>query len=156
MPATPDTDAPETILAFDYGLRRIGVAVGQQVTGSASAIATVSNRERGPDWAHIDALVGEWQPTRLVVGMPQTADGEPSSLTEAVDAFCHSLQRYALPLATVDERHSSLEAGQLLKGARRAGSRGRIAKGQIDAAAAAVIAERWLAQAHLSETGKSE
>lgn len=156
MPATPDTAPPETILAFDYGLRRIGVAVGQQVTGSASAIATVSNRAQGPDWAHIDSLVSEWQPTRLVVGMPLTADGKPGTLAPAVEAFCDALQRYRLPLARVDELYSSLEAGQLLKGARQAGARGRISKEQIDAAAAAVIAERWLAQPRLSERGESE
>lgn len=156
MPATPDTPAPETVLAFDYGLRRIGVASGQQITGSASAVATVRNGEKGPDWAHIDTLIAEWQPTRLIVGMPMHADGEPGSLADAVDAFCTGLERYGLPLETVDERHSSLEANRLLKAGRQAGTRGRIAKGQIDAAAAAVIAERWLAQTHLSERDDSE
>lgn len=144
MPATPDSRQPETILAFDFGLRRIGVAVGQQVTCSASALGTVGNGGDGPDWARIDAFIKEWQPARLVVGMPLMADGRPGSLAEPIAAFCKELGRYGLPLAIVDERHTSREAGEQLIAARRDGRRGRIARGEIDAAAAAMIAERWL------------
>jgi len=136
---------PETILAFDYGLRRIGVAVGQDVTASASPVGTVANGDNGVDHQRIRALISEWQPTTLVVGMPSHADGSPGVMTTAVEAFIEELGRYGLPVRTVDERYSSREAGQVLKKARKQGSRGRISKQDIDAAAAVFIAERYLA-----------
>ncbi len=146
MPGTPDSHLrPETVLAFDFGLRRIGVAVGQQVTQSASALDTVSNGAGGPDWARIDHLIKEWQPSRLIVGMPQTADGKPPALLEPIREFCVCLSRYQRPIETVDERYSSQAASEQLIAARRDGRRKRISKGEIDAAAAACIAERWLA-----------
>ena len=145
MPATPDLAGPRTILAFDYGLRRIGVAVGQDVTGSASPVGTVANRESGVDHEHIAALVTEWRPAALVVGMPAHADGSPSSLAGPVAAFIDELGRYGLPVATVDERYTSVEAERVLRQAREQGSRGRISKETIDSAAAVFIAERYLA-----------
>lgn len=144
------------MLAFDFGLRRIGVAVGQQVTHSASAIATVSNRDCGPDWQRIDALIKEWQPQRLIVGVPIMRDGKPGALAPAIEVFCGELQRYSLPIETIDERLSSSEASAQLKAGRRAGARGRIGKAAIDAAAAAIIAERWLAQSQLKNSADSE
>src|SRR5210317_1283310 len=68
-PGTPDLSQPRTILAFDFGLRRIGVAVGQDVTGSASPLGVVNNRETGVDFDGVAALINEWRPTLLVVGM---------------------------------------------------------------------------------------
>ncbi|MGB5740292.1 MAG: Holliday junction resolvase RuvX, partial [Woeseia sp.] len=123
MPGTPDLNAPETVLAFDFGLRRIGVAVGQQVTGSASAVSTVANREAGPDWQHIDALIKDWRPQRLIVGLPMTKEGEPGTLVPAIEAFCTALARYKLPIETIDERLSSSEASAQLKASRQAGAR---------------------------------
>ncbi len=142
MPATPD--GPETILAFDYGLRRIGVAVGQAITASASPLGVIANSETGVDERKLDELVREWRPNRLVVGLPLHADGSPGAMTDAVDAFVRQLARFDLPITTVDERHTSQEAMQALKNARQAGTRGRIRKEHIDAAAAVLIAERYL------------
>ena len=136
---------PETILAFDYGLRRIGVAVGQDVTASASPVGIIDNGDNGVDHDRIRALVSEWHPTRLVVGMPTHADGSPSAITDAVETFVDELAQYGLPISTIDERHTSREAEQALKSARQQGSRGRISKQDIDAAAAVFIAERYLA-----------
>ena len=133
-----------TILAFDFGLRRIGVAVGQDVTGSASPLGTVANRESGADHAAIAALIREWRPTTLVVGMPAHADGSPSEMQAPVEAFMKELGRYDLPVVAVDERHTSVEAERVLKEARAGGSRGRIRKEDIDSAAAVFIAERYL------------
>lgn len=146
MPATPDSgrSTPETILAFDFGLRRIGAAVGQSVTGSASPLGVVANSARGPDFDAIARLVDDWHPTRLVVGMPQRANGEPGELQAPVDAFVRQLRRFGLDVDTVDERYTSLEAEEALKNARAAGSRGRISKEAIDSAAAVLIAERFL------------
>lgn len=139
MPATP-----ETILAFDFGLRRIGVAVGQQVTASANPLAVIQNSDAGPDWTAIAELVREWQPARIIVGMPVHADGSPSQIANQVRGFIAGLARFERPVETEDERYSSLEAGQLLKSERSLGLRGRISKEMIDSAAATLIAERWL------------
>jgi len=138
------SDTPETILAFDFGLRRIGVAVGQQITASASPLACVKNGENGPDWAAIGALIRDWQPARIIVGMPTHADGTPSPIGGRVTAFAGEFARFGLPVETEDERYSSLEAEARLKSERALGLRGRISKDMIDSAAATLIAERWL------------
>ena len=144
MLATPELTAPRTILCFDFGLRRIGVAVGQDVTGSASPLGIVANRDDGVDHERIARLIEEWQPTALVVGMPAHADNSPSEMQTQVEAFVDELARYELPVATVDERYTSVEAERVLKEARAAGRRGRISKEAIDSAAAVFIAERYL------------
>jgi putative Holliday junction resolvase len=145
MRGTPDSELPETILAFDFGLRRIGVAVGQDVTGSASPLGVVPNSDAGIDHAAIGKLINEWQPSTLVVGVPLHADGSPGEMTAAVETFIEELAVYRLPIERTDERYSSIEAEQTLKNARQQGSRGRISKEDIDAAAAVFIAERYLA-----------
>ncbi|MGB5721500.1 MAG: Holliday junction resolvase RuvX, partial [Woeseiaceae bacterium] len=90
-------------------------------------------------------LINEWRPTQLVVGMPSHADGSPSDMQEPVNAFIEELARYDLPVDTIDERYTSIEAEGVLKQARAAGTRGRISKDMIDSAAAVFIAERYLA-----------
>jgi len=145
MPDTPETSVPETILAFDFGRRRIGVAVGQTITASASPLGVVSNNESGPDQDGIAALIDEWQPARLIVGMPAHADGSTSDMQNYVNVFIETLGAFKLPVDTVDERYTSVEAEAALKGARAAGTRGRISKESIDSAAAVLIAERYLA-----------
>jgi putative Holliday junction resolvase len=137
---------PETILAFDFGLRRIGVAVGQQITASASPIGVVQNGENGPDWVALGKLVRDWQPARIVVGLPVNADDTPSAITRRVQGFIGELARFGLPVETEDERYSSREAAALLKSGRSRGRRGRIGRDDIDSAAATLIAERWLSR----------
>ncbi len=138
---------PSTILAFDFGHRRIGVAVGQDITGSASPLGVIRNGESGIDRDRIAELVREWQPTTLVVGKPLHADGSDSEMTADAGRFAQSLEEYGLPVVLTDERFSSVEAERQLKEARAAGQRGRISKEDIDAAAAVTIAERYLAGA---------
>ncbi len=140
----PESRGAETIVAFDFGLRRIGIAVGQRVTGTANPVGTVTNGPDGPDHERIAAILAEWQPDRLVVGMPLHADGSPGEMTDAVARFAEDLGRYGLPVETVDERYTSQEAGAALKDARQRGSRRRIRREHVDAAAAVVIAERYL------------
>ncbi len=144
MPDTPDL-GPKTILAVDFGLRRIGIAVGQSVTGSASPLGVVRNGEEGPDFDGLDKLIDEWRPSLIVVGMPRHADDTPSDMTAHVERFIEELRRYDLPIETTDERNTSTEARAVLKNARATGSRGRIKKEMIDSAAAVFIAERYLA-----------
>ena len=147
MPGTPDSSAlPLTLLAFGYGSRRIGVAVGQQVTGAASPVGTARNSHAGPDWPQIDAWMQEWSPQQLVVGMPLHADGTASDTTRAVLDFMQALKRYGLPCNHTDERYTSIEASEKLRSARVDGRRRRLRKEDVDAAAAVLIAERWLAE----------
>ena len=135
----------ETILAFDYGQRRIGVAVGQTITASASPLGIVNNDYSGPDNEKIAALIKEWQPSRLVVGMPAHADGSASDMQNYVNQFIETLAVFELEIDTVDERFTSVEAEAQLKDARASGTRGRITRESIDSAAAVLIAERYLA-----------
>lgn len=143
MPGTP-----ETIVAFDFGLSRIGVAVGQQVTRSANPLETVANGAGGPDWQRIAGIVREWRPDRLIVGMPRHADGTASKMSDNVREFMSELARFDLPVEEVDERYSSVEAEEILKARRAGGIGGRISKEMIDSAAATLIAERWLKNEH--------
>lgn len=132
------------MLGFDYGRRRIGVAVGQTVTRSASPLATVDADDQGPDWPRLMALVAEWRPSGLVVGVPYNADGSPHDLTHEALAFASALgARTGLPVHRVDERLSSAEASATLREQRAAGRR-RTRKGDVDAAAACVILNSWL------------
>lgn len=145
MPDTPELSRPATILAFDFGLRRIGVAVGQTVTGSASPLGTIANRDSGCDREAIESMIREWRPDVLVVGMPAHADGSASEMQKPVETFIEELRSFDMPVETVDERYTSVEAERVLKEARASGSRGRISREEIDSAAAVFIAERYLA-----------
>jgi putative holliday junction resolvase len=140
--------APALALAFDFGHRRIGVACGDTVSRTASPLGAVSAGAVAPLWEAIDSLMRDWQPTVLVVGLPYNVDGSESAVTHAARGFAGELtKRYALPVQLVDERYSSLEAEARLKGARESGSRGRrVAKTDIDAAAACIILERWFTE----------
>lgn len=144
MPATPDVTSHETVLAFDFGLKRIGVAVGQTVTASASPLGVVANSIDGPDWDQIGQLIKEWGAARLIVGLPLNVDGTRSGSTAMVESFVAELARFSLPVETIDERYSSAEAQQALVEARKQGARGKISREAIDAGAAALIAQRWL------------
>ncbi len=138
---------PRLVLAFDYGRRRIGVAAGDTVSRSASALQAVSAGPEGPRWDVIDALLREWRPALLVVGLPYDVDGSESAMAGAARGFGAALEtRYSLPVAVVDERNSSLEAGARLRTARTAGLRKRVSKSDVDAASACVILERWISE----------
>jgi putative Holliday junction resolvase len=133
------------VLGFDVGSKLIGVAVGNRVTASARAIATVPMRDDIPDWTTLDTLRGEWLPESFVVGLPLTLDGAEQAASQRARRFADRLrERYRVPVALVDERHSSREAAQRFAEARAAGLKRRRDATQIDAEAAAVILERWL------------
>ena len=141
--ALPPADA--IVLGFDVGARRIGVAVGSTL-GGARALAVVDVHAAGPDWPALDRLHAQWRPRGLVVGDPMTLDGGDQPIRRRARAFARELRdRYALPVAMVDERSSSVEAAQRFARERAAGNRRRRDAEALDAAAAAVIVERWLA-----------
>jgi putative Holliday junction resolvase len=133
-------------LGLDFGLRRIGVAVGGSGTGRAEPLATITCRNNQPDWETLDKLVDEWKPALLVVGLPYNTDGSESDMTRATRKFAGRLQnRYRIPSELVDERLSSVEAGDWLREQRRSGTRRRrVKKEDIDQGAAAVILQGWL------------
>ena len=140
----------QLVLAFDFGLRRIGLARGDTLTRSAAPLATVPNTASGPDWPAIDRHLKALGPDVLVVGAPYNDDGSPGKLAAAADAFAQQLgARYGKAVARVDERYSSTEATSLLREQRASGQRRRrVDKGDIDSAAAAVMLASWLEQQH--------
>ena len=138
--------ADETFLAFDYGERRIGVAVGQSVTGTASPLLTIDVRGGEPDWASIDAIVADWKPDALVVGEPLRLDGGTQPMTRRARRFGHALRsRFGLPVHAADERLSTVEARAELaaRGAFRRPGDGR-RRGIDHPVAARIILESWL------------
>ena len=133
----------QTILGFDFGLKRIGVAVGQSVTRSASPLGIVTPRNGEPDWEAIGRFIAEWRPGALVVGLPYNMDLSEQEMTGNARRFAEGLaERFPLPVHTVDERLSSREAEAQLKERRQQGRR-RITRADIDGAAACVILESW-------------
>ena len=137
------------VFGFDVGSRLTGVAIGNTFTASARALTTLTVRDDGnPDWQRLDMLRHEWQPDTLVVGLPLTLDGAEQHASRRARQFATQLQqRYSLPVVLVDERHSSQEAAQRFAAARAVGLKRRRDAAGIDAEAAAVILERWLADA---------
>lgn len=135
-----------TVLGFDYGERRIGVAIGQRITGTATPLTTLTSKNQNPDWEAIGQLIREWQPEALVVGMPYHLDGSETVLSERIRRFCRQLEgRFRLPVYQIDERLSSAEAERYLKHQRQQGRKKRIDKREIDQLAAAIQLENWLA-----------
>lgn len=139
------TRPAEVVLAFDYGERRIGVAVGQAATATASP-AGVVGVSGAPDWAALERCIQDWSPARLVVGLPYNMDGSDTALTGSCRAFAAELsRRFGLPVEFVDERLTSVAAAADLREARRSGARRRrVRREDIDANAARLILETWL------------
>ncbi len=129
-------------LAFDYGEKRIGTAVGDDVTRSARALTAVG----GGDWPAITRLIAEWRPAALIVGLPLHEDGSEQATTAAARRFGAELgQRLQLPVHFADERYSSRAADDWLRDARASGRMvRRVRKGDRDAQAARVILQQWL------------
>lgn len=135
-----------TVLGFDVGSRRIGVAVGSAFGHGARALAVIGVHAQGPDWPAIDKLRNEWRPDGLIVGDPMTLDGGDQPIRLRAHAFARELNaRYQLPVVLVDERLSSIEAAQRFAADRASGHKRRRDAEALDAVAAAVIVERWLA-----------
>ena len=132
----------QTLLGFDFGIKRIGIAVGQSITGTATALCTINTRHGKPDWDRISGLIEHWRPDALVVGLPLHDDGSDSNLSKAARRFAQQLEkRYRLPVHPMDERLSSHAAKQFM--------RQSTSKQEVDAVAAMIILQNWLEiQAH--------
>ena len=145
-PNANDIRRDGTVLGFDVGARRIGVAVGSAFGHGARALAVVDVHGHVPDWNEIDRLRREWRPDGFVVGDPMTLDGGDQPIRKFARAFAGELRsRYGSPVVMVDERASSIEAAQRFAADRAEGRRRRRDAAALDAVAAAVIVERWLA-----------
>lgn len=136
------------VLAFDFGLKRIGLAAGDTITRTAAPLTTVAHHADSPDWAAIQAQVKALGPDLLLVGAPYNDDGSPGRIAGLADAFAAQLaERCRLEVARVDERYSSTAAHSLLREQRASGQRRRVVrKGDLDSAAAAVMLQSWLEQ----------
>jgi len=135
------TERPKVLLGFDFGTKRIGVAVGQELSRTARALETLRSPDGGPDWGGISRLIEQWQPDALVLGLPLNLDGSDHEITRLARRFGNRLRgRYNLPVHTIDERLSSTEAETLLA------NQGRFNKEDVDKVAAQVILQSWLEQ----------
>lgn len=135
-----------TVLGFDVGSRRIGVAVGSAFGHGARALAVIDVHGDQIDWQGVDRLQKEWRPDGMIVGDPMTLEGGDQPARARAHAFARELvARYRLPVVLVDERASSIEAAQRFAIDRAEGRRKRRDAAALDAVAAAVIVERWLA-----------
>jgi len=136
-----------TIIGFDFGLRRVGVALGITATGTASPLTTISYQTPDTLWREIDNLITEWQPQHLLVGMPNLHSGQKHTLEKPIRQFAQSLKkRFYLETEFIDESFSSRDAETRLKQMRQAGRHKRIDKTEIDKQAAALLVEQWLEQ----------
>jgi len=131
-----------TFLGFDFGPRKIGVAVGQAITGSATPLTTLRSHREKPDWARIERLVREWRPSAAVVGLPFNMDDTEADIAPRARRFARQLEgRFGLEVHLVDERLTSVEA-------RRQLGKEAATPEVVDAMAAKLILETWLGEQH--------
>lgn len=145
MPDPLPLSTDSTVLGFDVGSRRIGVAIGSSFGGNARALAVVDVHAAGPDWIALERLFKDWRPQGMIVGDPLTLDGEDQPARKRAMAFARQLQqRFKVPVLMIDERSSSVEAARRFAVERAEGRKRRRDAANLDAVAAAVIIERWL------------
>ena len=128
-------------LGFDFGLKKIGVAVGQFITLTASPLPFIIARDGYPDMRQLKNIIDEWHPDCLVVGLPKAVDGKDLSITAHVQQFAETLKQFKLPIFLTDERMTTKEARQTLFDV---GGSKALAYGKTDSLAAAIILEQWM------------
>jgi len=132
------------IIGFDYGARRIGIAIGVIDMQTANPLTTVTVPPSGIPWDEITAILEEWKPSKLVVGTVSHSTQNNNAIQKQVKTFCKSLKsRYHLPVETIDEANTSVKAYEILKNLRSKGQRKKINKTDIDKASAAIILDSW-------------
>ena len=144
----PKQEGQRTLLAFDYGRKRIGVAVGQELTATTRPLTTVNVNNQQIDWPHIERLINEWQPDLIIVGLPLNMDDTEHEMTRAARRFSNQIHgRFNRPVELVDERLTSIEAEEFITEARRHGHmKKHKAKESVDQIAAELILKGWLGQ----------
>lgn len=133
----PDSRAPQTVLAFDYGLRHIGTAIGQRLIGSSNPAGVIRARDGVPDWEAVAKLIREWQPDLILVGLPLNMDGTDSPMSDRARKFARQLNgRYGSQVEMIDERLTSFAAKQQRRETQQSVDFGR---DTVDAEAACII-----------------
>lgn len=133
----PDSRAPQTVLAFDYGLRHIGTAIGQRLIGSSNPAGVIRARDGVPDWEAVAKLIREWQPDLILVGLPLNMDGTDSPMSDKARKFARQLNgRYGSQVEMIDERLTSFAAKQQRRETQQSVDFGR---DTVDAEAACII-----------------
>ena len=137
-------NSQRTVLGFDFSKNRIGIAVGQELTGTVTALTTLHARNGKPDWDGITQLIEEWQPDLCVVGLPLTEDGAEQDASQAARRFANQLNKhYQLPVELADERFTTREAQSLIQDSSMS-KKDRQNKANIDKIAAQLILQSWL------------
>lgn len=132
----------EVYLGFDFGFKRIGLAVGQRLTGSATPLSTLAAKQGIPDWNALLKIIKQWNPHALIVGLPTCIDGSELYTTKAAQRFAKQLDKqYQLPIHLVDERLSTVEAREQVFAQ---GGYRKLKSTEVDSIAACVILEQWL------------
>ncbi|MDR2244588.1 MAG: Holliday junction resolvase RuvX [Burkholderiales bacterium] len=141
----PEPNAPSTLLAFDFGRKRIGVAIGNTLTQTARPLTTLHAERREAREAALRALISEWQPQKLIVGFPVHVDGAEHEMTQHARRFARWLEEmFRLPVALVDERLTTQVAQSLLEESGQYGGHGgKAARAMRDAVAAQVILQAY-------------
>jgi len=138
-------DGHQTIIAFDYGLRQMGVATGQTLTGSARGLCILKAHDGIPNWDEVSKLLDEWTPDLVLVGLPLNMDASESELSRLARKFARRLQgRFNANVLMVDERLTSQDAKAMIREENNQGSKGRTDLTKIDHLAAALILQSWL------------
>lgn len=140
----PATLSPQTLLGFDFGTHRIGVAVGQTITGTATPLKVLAAKDGIPDWKEVEALIAEWKPDAFVVGVPLNMDGTESPMSVRARKFGQRLHgRFGKPCHETDERLSSFEVKQWLA---EHDQKALVNHDPIDSKSAKLILETWLSR----------
>lgn len=147
-PSTRSAIPEGVILAFDFGLRRLGMAVGESRTGITRPAGVIQVKDGVPEWTVLEKLVAEWAPALMLVGLPAEMDDRPTALTAPAKAFAAQLrERFDVRVELIDERLTSWEAAEQIREARRSGlRRRRLRKGDLDQTAAQIILESYLSE----------
>lgn len=137
------TDHPKVLMAFDFGMKRIGVAVGQTVTCTATPIETVPAKAGEPQWHVIEKLIKKWQPNAFVIGIPLNMDGTDQPMSQHARHFANKLhERFHIPAHEMDERLTTKDARERLF---QEGGYKALQDGQVDSIAAQLILQNWFA-----------
>lgn len=137
-----ENSSVNTVIAFDFGMKSIGVAIGQSITGTASPLQALKAQDGIPNWDMLQTLISQWQPDALLVGLPLNMDGSEQAITTSVRRFVGRLKhKYHLPVFLHDERLSTVDAKAKLF---ELGGFKKLSKEKVDSVSACLIYESWL------------